>query len=108
MFVPDKAGKIALTIFVLVLNRISQIRSSADASYPFPQLRRNAKRELHLSALLRNHLLADIPCSEFSPLIRKKSVPANWKKDARTFPPNLFHCRYSYSIRKFAKQDLLK
>ena len=91
MFVPekvgDKAGKIALTIFVLVLNRISQIRSSADASYPFSQLRRNAKRELHLSALLRNHLLADIPCSNFSPLIRKKSVPANWKKRRSNFSP---------------------
>ena len=71
------------------------------------------KRELYLRVLLKNHLLPDIPCPNFSDLnvfffaICKKNDPPNWKKTLELFLQNLLHCRYWCSIRKFAKQDLL-
>ena len=97
MFVPekvgDKAGEIALTFFVLVLNRwVSQKKASAHAFYFFPKLRRNGKRELYLRVLLKSNLLPDIPCSNFSGLnvsfllSAKRNITANWKKRSNVSP----------------------
>ena len=97
MFVPekvgDKAGKIALTFFVLVLNRwVSQKKSICPCFLFFPKLRRNGKRELYLRVRLKSHLLPDIPCTNFSGLnvsfllAAKRNITANWKKRSN-FPP---------------------